>query len=221
MDSGENREAWIRAMDYWKEKAQYCMLDSQGGCSSMAGAIPAEVTFANQYFGNRPKIQSVEQDKSFASSVRERHMPRPEGGQDNPVLGLLQGVGSFSGANVEAANEYIKFLLQPEYFFDFLFLDPVHNAPILSEIANYQEYQQRLESMPDAWSQADLSAQLSEENYMPFPAETDPPNPYTGALFAAEPLWQLGYDVVSQGMDSGQAVDKAASALREVLSDAK
>lgn len=221
MGNNENRGRWIEVMDHWKEKAQYSMLDTQGGCSSMSGAIPAEITFANQYFGNRPKIQSVQQEKEFAADVRERHRPRPEGRQDNPVLGLLQGVGSFAEANVEAANEYIKFMLQPDWFFDFLMLDPVHNAPNLKEIAQHERYQSRLNEMPDAWSDADLQAHLSEGNQMPFPAETSPPNPYTGALFAAEPLWQLGWDVLQENMDSGQAVDKCASALQGVLEDAK
>lgn len=221
MANDENRGRWIEVMDYWKELAQYSMLDTQGGCSEMAGALPAEITFANQYFGNRPKIQSVQQEKEFAADVRERHKPRPEGGQDNPVLGLLQGVGSFADANVEAANEYIKFMLQPDWFFDFLMLDPVHNAPNLPEIAEHEEYQNRLNEMPDVWSDADRQAHLSEENRMAFPAETSPPNPYTGALFAADPLWQLGWDVLQEGMDSGQAVDKCASALQGVLADAQ
>jgi ABC-type glycerol-3-phosphate transport system substrate-binding protein len=221
MDNDENRPRWVEVMDYWKERAQYAQLDTQGGCSSMAGAIPAQLTFAGQYFGNRPKIQSVEQEMPFAADVREAHNARQEGMEGEPVLGLLQGVGSFAEADTEAANEYIKFMSQEEWLFDFLMLDPVHNAPIFPEVAEHEEYQTRLENMPDAWSDRDLQAHLSETNRQTFPQETQPPNPYTGALFSADPLWQLGWNVLQEDMDSGEAIDQCASSLRDVLADAQ
>lgn len=221
MHQGSNRESWIQALDFWRERAQYSAVDTQGDCGAYSSAIPSRTTFAGHYFGNRPKIQSVSQDLPFAASVRERQCPRPEGKEDNPVLGLLQGVSSFQGANVEAANEWIKFLVQPDFFFDFLMLSPVHNAPITQELVQHEEYQSRLADLPDAWTDQDIQAHLTEENRRAFPHETNPPNPYTGQLFADDALWQLAWDVLQEGMGSGEALDKAASALQETLDSAK
>ncbi|WP_152040167.1 ABC transporter substrate-binding protein [Salinigranum salinum] len=221
MHEGSNREAWIQALDYWKARAQFSAIDTQGDCGAYSSAIPSETTFAGHYFGNRPKIQSVGQDLPFAASVRERQCPRPEGKADNPVLGLLQGVSTFQNANVEAANEWIKFLVQPDFLFDFLMLSPVHNAPIAPEIVQHEEYQSRLADLPDAWTDQDIQAHLTEENRRAFPHETDPPNPYTGQLFADDALWQLAWDVLQEDMDSGQALDKAATTLQETLESAK
>jgi ABC-type glycerol-3-phosphate transport system substrate-binding protein len=221
MHQGENRQAWIEALEFWKARAQYSAVDTQGDCSAYSSAIPSETTFAGHYFGNRPKIQAVEQDLPFAADLRERQCPRPAGKEDNPVLGLLQGVSSFSGANVEAANEWIKFLIQPDFMFEFLMLSPVHNAPITQEVVEHEEYQSRLGELPDAWTEQDVMAHLTEENRRAFPHETDPPNPYTGQLFADDALWQLAWDVIEEDMDSEEALDKAASTLQSTLQDAK
>jgi len=221
MHEGDNRESWIQALEYWQDRAQFSALDTQGDCSSYASAIPSETTFAGHYFGNRPKIQSVEGELEFAANVRERQVPRPAGQEDNPVLGLLQGVSTFADANVEAANEWIKFLLQPEFLFEFFLLSPVHNAPITPELVEHERYQEGLAELPDAWTDADIQAHLTEENRLTFPLETDPPNPYTGQLFADDALWQLAWDVLREDMDAGQALDKAGSTLQETLDSAR
>lgn len=225
MDQGDMRDRWIETVEYKMELEEAgALIDPSGDCGDAVQAIPDGVAASNLYGGMRPKIQTVLQT-DYGDQVRTMKLPGPEDGGTGMMMGTIQGLTSFTDADTEAANEFIKFLYQPEYLIDMYLMTPIHNAPFQSEIAEHPDYLAGIDEMPDEWTEEDRQYHLdlaqSDDEWRTFAGETDPVNPHANNLWSAPPLWQLVHDPVVEGTDPAEIVDEAADELRDVLETSK
>ena len=215
----EYRDQWVEMLEWRQElKTEYGILDPTGTCGTYSEQLAAGIVSSQEYFGARPKQNSIAGDQPWAEHVRSAPEPQREG-SDGPTMGLVQGLTTFEGADIEAANEFVKFMLQPEYLIDYYMATPIHNAPTLPEIVEHELFQEELEELPDEWIEEDYLNHLEHDNWMPAPLETDPINEHYWGLFMSDGLWHMMWETLEEERDPGEAVDEGAEILRETLED--
>lgn len=217
IDSGGSRDRWIEYMEYLQQLTEYSPPGTGSGAGGMVESMPAEITASTVYYVVRPKNQSVVRERPFAADVRGTNPPY---NRQRIHTGNSEGFVLFDTPNTEAGMEWLKFLSQPQYNIPLYQIAPFQIQPIYDGIRDTEEYQSWIASLPDTWSQADIEI-AQHDDFQIMPNETDPPNPYTGAVHASYNISQMAYDVTIDGMSPGDAVDKAAENSRQVLQNAK
>lgn len=217
IDSGGSRDRWIEYMEYLQQLTEYSPQGTGSGAGGMVESMPAEITASTVYYVVRPKNQSVVRNKSFAADV---HGTNPPYNRTKVHTGNSEGFVLFDTENTEAGMEWLKFLSQPKYNVPLYRIAPFQIQPIYPGIRETPEFQEFVNDLPEGWSQEDM--EIAQHNdFQIMPNETDPVNPYTGAVHASYNISQMAFDVTIEGMSPADAVDKAAENSRDVLEDAK
>ncbi|WP_049979878.1 hypothetical protein [Halolamina rubra] len=122
-------------------------------------------------------------------------------------------------ANPEGAKEFVQYMVTGERLVEYARALRFHNIPI------YDSWYEPGSAYRDGWDY--LSENFEEEtiqserealfsdNTQPFTAETEPANPYASPAFTSFQLGQMFYDVTEGGKSIDDAIDEAASVLRE------
>ncbi|WP_165872093.1 ABC transporter substrate-binding protein [Natrarchaeobius halalkaliphilus] len=186
-------------------------LDMTGG--DINQAIGNELSYQVGWVGSRPKFYGEGTD--FSGEIRPCVWPGKDG--NHTPWGHVQGYASFEGADNEAAMEFLRFWAEPENFIGFYFADPIHNAPVIEEIRDSEEYQAELDALPDNWNvpedlpfdHIDITNEL--------PAETEPPNEHTGTIYDSQILLEMVRDVLVDNEDPETAASQRADEIRDLI----
>lgn len=212
-------DEWVEMVEWRQELAEYGLTDTTADCGMYSEQLASGLTYSQHYFGARPKQISDDQQQDFAPDVRSCPEPVPPSG-GGPSMGLVQGLTTFSGANEEAANEFVKFMLQPEFLIDYYMATPIHNAPTLQEVTDSDEYQDALtERIGDSWEEEDYMNHLDHDNWIAGPLEGGEINPYYWDLFNSDGLFHMMYEALEDGIDAETAVEEGAEILHDELAD--
>lgn len=217
---GEHKTAAVETLEFLNQLYEYSPNTTDFGCGDMSDAIPNTTSMSGYYLGARPKLKAIRRDRPFAADVKVVDgMPSKK---SKNTVALSEGLITFKEANTEVANEFMKFMIQEEYINDLLFATPIHNNPIWPKMQSSEGYQQRLNELPDAWSDSGIETALGLSEYgIPFASEVQPPNPFTGAAYGSRALSQMLFDVLEQGTDPSSAVDKGAKTIRQAVQKAQ
>lgn len=218
MDS-EYFDEWVEMVEWRQELGEYGITDTTADCGTYSEQLASGLISSQYYFGARPKQISADQDQPFSPDVRSAPEPVPAGG-GGPSMGLVQGLTTFDGADQEAANEFVKFMLQPEFLIDYYMATPIHNAPTLQEVVDSDEFQSALDDrIDDDWAQEDYLNHLEHDNWIAGPMEGGEINPHYWDLFNSEGLFHMMYEALEEGVDASTAVEEGAEILHEELDD--
>jgi ABC-type glycerol-3-phosphate transport system substrate-binding protein len=226
MGEGEHRERWIEVMEYLNELYEYSAPATDSSCSTLVQVIPGEIAYSVRYGGSRQKIQAIQQEKEFAESLSNSIQPKAPDGS-HTAWQTVEGMTTYQGANVEAAKTFMRFAFQLEHQVNFFSSTPglaLHAPSPWEGIRGSDPYQDHINNdLPDAWKDEDKETVLntSREATMSIPGETEPPNPYAGALLSSNHVTDLTYDVLVNDRDPAEAVDDWAQELQNVLDQAK
>jgi|APHM01.1.fsa_nt_gi ABC-type sugar transport system, periplasmic component len=224
MNSGNNRQRWVETLRYLQNLHQYSSNNSDAGCSQMSQALASESSAQSWYVGSRPKYQSISQGKEFADKISATTQPTPETEQDPMTIALAEGLVTFANSNTTAANEYIDFLFQPKYLNEIYFLTPLQNVPAFPEVTETQGYQDRINNVVSetAITRKDIdTTNTASENIITLASETDPPNPYSGAILGSRKLSELVYDVTVGNSSPEEALETRASEIQDAVDEAR
>lgn len=221
MDNNANRQKWIDALAHLQNLHQYSPQNSDAGCSQMSQALASEAAAQTWYVGSRPKNQSILQNKEYAGNIAPTLQPIPQG-RDNAVTnGLTDGLITFKQAdNPEAAKTYMEFFAQPDYMTELAFITPLQNIVPFPGIIQSDTFQQRLENLPEVWTDEDIETTLTAaQNYKTLATESDTLNPYAGAIYSSRKLSEMMFDVTVRGNDPASVVDQYANEIQQVIDE--
>lgn len=212
---GDNKQKWIETLEYMNELHEYSPQAADAGCSEMINAMATGSYAVTPYYGARPKVQTISQERDFAKDTRASLFPKKE---TQVTYGSVNGHVIFKNSNVDAARELMKFAYQPDYFMDMLTIAPLHNVPP-GEAGKHPKYKEVvIDELPDAWSQNDIDVCLDRMNYIQLPGtETDPPNGEARALMRQNVFSRMRFNVMIEGQDPAQAVDEAHQKAEQIL----
>ncbi len=222
-DKGKNRTRMIETLEMLKERYQYAPQATDSSWDTAANAIPNGNTACKWYLGFRPKIRSIQNDREFAPDVHVGPMPSKRSRQ---TVASTDGVVPINGENPEAAQDFLRFMMRPKYIVNILAsITPVHNVPAYPGINDSDVYQDAIADVP--WNNESMNVAEDIERYTanrefvrPRIFDTQPPNPYSNASYASEPLWSLPQDVLLDDMDPEDAIDQRAPELQEKIDTA-
>lgn len=214
-------DEWTRMVEFRQDLADFGTTDTTGDCGTYSEQLANGLVYAQFYFGARPKQNSVAQEQPFAGDVRSLAEPVPSTGETGPTMGLFQGLTTFEGADNEAANEFVKFMLQPEYLIDYYMATPIHNAPPIPEIVESDAFQSGIEAtLTDEWVESDYMNHLDfQGDVIPGPMESGELNPNYWDVFTSDGLWHIMFEALEEGTDAQTAVEEGADILRERLDE--
>lgn len=217
---GKYKAEAVETLEFLNQLYEYSPNTTDFGCGDMSDAVPNTTSTSSVYLGARPKLKSIRRDRDFAANVKVIDgMPKKK---SNKSVALSEGLITFKDANTKIANEFMKFMMQEKYINDLLFATPLHNNPIWPGIQESEGYQERLDKLPDAWSDSGIKTVLSTTDYAkPLSSEVQPPNPYTGAAYASRALSKMQFDVLAQGKDPETAVTEQAKTIRDAVESAQ
>lgn len=223
MDQGSNRDAWVETLEFLQDLHEFSPPNADTGCGEMTQGIATATSAHAWYIGARPKVQAVNQNTPFAEDVKPSPNLTPEG-DDGTTAAIAEGFVTFEGANADAAAAYAEFFTREEYLVKSYFPDPVHNVPPFETIFETDEYQDTYQQIYEdtAWTAEDNEQYLENgQDFQTLPGETDPPNPYAGALLGSLNISDMLTEALVNDEDAGEMVDKYAEEMRSVLEDAK
>jgi hypothetical protein len=173
------------------------------------------------YSGGRPKTQSIGQDRQWADATKRVSNSYNSSNRDEPLgnsaatgYALVQG-----SANPEEAKEFVQYMVTGERLVEYSRALRFHNVPIYdSWYEPGSVYREGWDYLNENFSEETIQSEreaLFSDNTQPFTAETEPANPYASPAFTSFQCGQLFYNVTEGGMNIDEAIDEAASALRE------
>lgn len=219
-DEGQNRERMVETLNFLKQQYQYSPVASDSDFDSWARAVANAVSASGNYIGYRPKMFAIQNDREFAADIHAARMPE---NRSRMTDGNIDGLGTFRGANTDAAKTLMEFLAQPSQLVDLYKLNPVHDIPPYPEIREGEEYTSFLEQLPDAYTEEDTQAYQEEvaNNFTTAIEATDPANPYAGTITGADALPNLVQAVMLDDEDPDDVVDDHAQQLQQTLDQAQ
>lgn len=223
---GQDRERMAETLQFLDRLHDNYSPDAGGaGWDEMTNAIAFGVAASNWFPGARPKnAVSQEQASAFAEDVvNVGHNPANRSKNGRASVGPM--VVFQNSENPEAGRQFLEFLMgNPEYAADLCWADgPVHCQPPFPGIKESSYYKGLEDSLPDHWSRPVLDRANFEapKHGVVSAFETDPPNPYMGALLTPLTLASLAQDVLLNDQDIDQAIDNRAQEMVDILDRAK
>lgn len=225
-DEGQDRERMAETLQFLDELHDNYSPDAGGaGWDEMTNAIAFEVAASNWFPGARPKnAVSQEQASAFAEDVvNVGHNPERRSKKGRASVGPM--VVFQNSENPEAGRQFLEFLMgNPEYAADLCWADgPVHCQPPFPGIKQSDYYKNLEAGLPDHWTRPVLDrANFEAPKHGAVSAfETNPPNPYMGALLTPLTLASLAQDVLLNDKDIDASIDARAQEMTEILDRAK
>lgn len=217
---GEHKTAAVETLEHLNQLYEYSPNTTDFGCEDQSDSVPNTTSLSHTYIGSRAKLKSIRRGREFAADVDVVDgMPEKEAKES---FALSEGLITFEQANTELANDFMKFMIHEDRINELLFATPIHNNPIWPGMVESGGYQQRLDELPDEWSDSTIEKALGYTEYgIPLASEVDPPNPYTGAALASRGLARMVFDVLEGGKDPEAAVDENADVIREAVENAR
>lgn len=226
MSDSDQRSRWVETLEFMKELYQYSPQATDASCSTISQVIPSESAASTWYIAARPKIQSIEREKSFASELSNFVQPKPSGGTHRTLF-AFEGLATFKGSDQKAAKEFMAFQARPEAMIGWYRAVPgiaLNSPPAWPGMRESDTFRNHLNNeLPSQWNESDFTTILEDapEAMQSLTSETEPPNPYSGALLGSGSVSSAVYDVCVNDAEPGATVDSYAEELRGVLETAK
>jgi len=220
IDEGSNRDRWVEVLGYMQDLHTISGGNEDINCNGST-AIANENAAHGWFVGSRQKNQAIVQEKDFAENVALIQQPGP--GQEAALTnGLTDGLITYKGADNQAAQTYMEFFAQPKYFTQIMSLTPLHIIPPFEGIFDIPEVEEQLANLPDAWTDQDIQVMRdATEDYITMAGETDPTNPFGGAIYGSRILSDVLYDATIEGQDPGSVIDEYAPQIQEAVDEVK
>lgn len=225
LDKGDNKQKVVETLEFMDSLHEYSPDAGGAGWTELINAIAFETGGTSFYPGFKPKIAAATQERSSEFAADVMNLGGMPEGRVNANRTTVGPMFIFEDANTEAAREFLKFFQgNAEYAARFCWGDgPIHASPPYPGIRESDAQQELIDSLPDSvqmsvierfWEEAPQNGVVSAQ-------ETDPANPYMGALLGSLNLAGMVNDVLINDMAPGEAVDKHARELQTVLDTAK
>ncbi|GIK42544.1 MAG: hypothetical protein BroJett011_63770 [Chloroflexota bacterium] len=193
----------IEALNFLKELYQYSPPDaSTWEWWDSIDAFVAERVAMSMY-GGRLLVHTARDNPDLAPVTRV--MDQPEGKLRAGPLSRKSHAILSNAPNKELGKEFLEFMMQPEYLIPFLRTVPIHLTPPLISYRNSPLYledpliQSHLEDMDVVYGAVKYGWSLGWES------PNHPPNPYSGALNAANILPQMIQKVLLEDVPPEEA----------------
>jgi len=218
MGEKKYQERWVETLDFMKELHQYSPLAADASCAQQVQAVGSG-SAASTLYPARVKINAIDTKPDMAKNLHPTLIPK---NRSNTTNGVVEGLISFKGSNGDVADTYISFLFQEDYLIQFYSTTPVHLGPPYKAIQNSDAYQKMLDNLPSQWSKEDIEISFEQnEKMLSVATETEPPNPYAGAITGSGHLSQMTYDVLVDDQEPSEVVGPTAQKLEDALKSAK
>jgi len=212
------RDRWIETLEFMKQLHQYAPLAADAGCGQQVQAIASGAAASTPYPA-RVKINAIDTKPDMAENLHPTLIPKKRSHTTN---GVVEGLVSFKDSNGGVADTYIDFLFQNEHLMNFYSTTPVHLGPPYNAIQESDPYQEMLDNLPSQWSKEDAEISFEQnEKMLSLATETDPPNPYAGAISGSGHLSQMAFDVLVNDNDPEQMVDETIPKVKNTLQEVK
>jgi ABC-type glycerol-3-phosphate transport system substrate-binding protein len=220
--SGEMRERMVETLEFQKALHEFSPEASDSTWDTLASSMAQGTAGCQWYVGFRPSIRSFRAEQDFAPNVRcLQHPTSPSGGRTG--RGGADGLAVFKNPDSEMeemGKKFVAFMMRPEYLLDlYMSIAPVHNIPAYPEFQQSDEYQNALKELP--YNQEDI-AEYQENvasDWISYPAETEPPNPYVGSVFGRSPLWDMQTEILVGDGEIEATIDKYAPRIQANLDE--
>jgi ABC-type glycerol-3-phosphate transport system substrate-binding protein len=221
LDSGSNRDRVREVLERAQQMVQYSPTATNWDWGEIYESYAGGTTATAIYSGGRPKTQSIGQDRQWADATKRVSNSYNSSNRDEPLgnsaatgYALVQG-----SANPEEAKEFVQYMVTGERLVEYSRALRFHNVPIYdSWYEPGSVYREGWDYLNENFSEETIQSEreaLFSDNTQPFTAETEPANPYASPAFTSFQCGQLFYNVTEGGMNIDEAIDEAASALRE------
>lgn len=221
LDSGQNRDRVREVLERAQQMVEYSPTATNWDWGEIYESYAGGTTATAVYSGGRPKTQSIGQDRPWADATKRVSNPYNSSNRDGSLgNSAATGYALVKGsANPEGAKEFIQYMVTGERLVEYARALRFHNIPI------YESWYDQGSAYRDGWDylnenfdeetiQGERQALFSDET-QPFTAETEPANPYASPAFTSFQLGQMFYDVTEGGKSIDDAIDEAASVLRD------
>lgn len=193
----------IEALNYLKELYQYSPPDSTTWewWDSIDAFVAERV--AMSMYGGRLLVHTNRDNPDLAPVTRV--MDQPEGKLRAGPLSRKSHAILSNAPNKELGKEFLEFMMQPEYLIPFLRTVPIHLTPPLKSYRESPLYmedpliQSHLDDMKIVYDAVKYGRSLGWES------ADHPPNPYSGALNAANILPQMIQKVLLENVPPEEA----------------
>lgn len=218
MGEKKYRDRWVETLDFMKELHQYSPLAADASCAQQVQAVGSG-SAASTLYPARVKINAIDTKPDMAENLHPTLIPKKRSHTTN---GVVEGLISFKDSNGDVADTYIDFLFQEDYLMDFYSTTPVHLGPPYKAIQDSDAYQNMLDNLPPQWSKEDIEISFEQnEKMLSVATETEPPNPYAGAITGSGHLSQMAFDVLVNDKAPTDVVGPTAQKLEDALKSAK
>ncbi len=221
LDSGANRDRVREVLERAQQMVEYSPTATNWDWGEIYESYAGGTTATAVYSGGRPKTQSIGQDREWADTTKRVNNSYNSSNQNSSLgnsaatgYALLQG-----SDNPEGAKEFVQYMVTGDRLVEYARALRFHNIPIYESWyepgSAYREGWDYLnENFEEETIQSEREA-LFSDNTQPFTAETEPANPYASPAFTSFQLGQMFYDVTEGGLGIDEAIDQAATTLRE------
>lgn len=225
LDQGDNKSRVVETLEYMQELHQYSPDAGGAGWTELINALAFETAGTSFYPGFKTKIAAANADRASGFAADVVNLGGVPEGRVNANRATTSPMFVFKGSNTEAAKEFLKFFYgNAEYAARFCWGDgPIHATPPYPGIQESDAQQELINSLPDTVQQEVIDRFWNEapENGVVSAQETDPANPYMGAILGSLDVAGMVNDVLINDVSPSDAVDNRASNLRNVLENAK
>lgn len=220
MDEGSNRDNWVEVLEFMQDLDGISGGNEDIGCGG-SSALANENAAHAWWIGVRQKNQAILQERPFAEDIAACQQPGP-GTEAALTNALNDGLITYDGADNEAAQTYMEFFAQPEYFTQIMAITPLHIIPPFPGIFEVPEVAEQIDNLPDVWSDHDIQAMKSaKDNAISLAQETEPTNPFGGAIFGSRLLSDVLYDATIEGNEPEAVIDEYAPQIQQAVDDAR
>ncbi|QLG29912.1 extracellular solute-binding protein (plasmid) [Halorarum halophilum] len=219
IQDGKMRDRFVETLEFQRDLHEFSPEASDSTWDTLASSMAQNTAACQWYVGFRPPVRSFRAEQDFAEHVRcLQHPTSPAGSRTG--RGGADGLSVFRNSNEEMGKQFIAFMMRPKYLLDlYMSIAPVHNIPAYPDFQQSDDYQEALKDLP--YNQEDI-AEYQERvanDWISYPAETEPPNPYIGAVFERSPLWDMQTEVLVNDTDIDVAIDQYAPKMQANLDE--
>jgi hypothetical protein len=165
----------------------------------------------------------VLQDKEFAEDVVPKRF-FPADADTKRIMALGEGFASFNPENQDAAQTWVRFVMEEGFWRQFMMITPGHIQSGFPKMRNDEQLRNQLYEV-DGWTKeqidyAQINGQIDPEyEGKSLFGETSPPNPYASALWGNSIFSRMMVPVMKQERDIETVVKETAEFGRQVIAD--
>jgi len=223
-DKGKNRERVIETLKFRKRiHNNYSSRATDASWGAQGQAITNEVSAQTTLLIGLVKGSAISNESPFKDAIAPTRMPynadRHSSRPDVTTVGAQTGWIRFKGAS-DASLDYMKMLLQPEFYPKFSITEAPASIPPTNAVRESEIYQNRLSELDDSWTDEMIDTMFSQEAIGSTVAdEVKPPNPFASQMINSGAFQDMTFRAFIEGHDIGTVVDETGQRFRNIMNE--